>query len=246
MSNKHVTMIIPTYNEAENLAKLVSALMFLDHPALNVLIVDDNSPDGTGDLAEKAAAEYPGRVDVLHREKKQGLGRAYLHGFEIALKTGTDAIGQMDADFSHPPQKILEMIGSLDQSDIVIGSRYTEGGSVDKEWPLWRKSLSAFGNFYARSILGMQVNDVTGGFRIFNRNTLENMPLERVRSNGYVFQIEMAYLAYLCGYTFQEIPIYFADRKWGTSKMSLRIQMEAAMRVWQVRQAYRDLRRPAP
>lgn len=241
MPEEKITIIVPTYNEAENLPELVSALMLLGQPALDVLVVDDNSPDGTGAIAEDLTRKHPGKVRVLHRQEKAGLGRAYLHGYEVALENGATVIGQMDADFSHPPEKILEMIPVLDHYDIAIGSRYVPGGSLDQNWPIWRKGLSAFGNYYARTILGLPARDVTGGFRLFNGQVLKGMPRERVRSNGYVFQVEMAYLAHLCGFRFKEIPIYFADRKWGQSKMSLRIQIEAAMRVWQVKNAYRDL-----
>jgi dolichol-phosphate mannosyltransferase len=241
LAEEKITVVVPTYNEAENLAELVSVLILLGRPELDILVVDDNSPDGTGQIAEEQAEQYPGRVHVLHRKEKAGLGRAYLHGYRVALDNGATTIGQMDADFSHPPEKILEMIPVLEQYDIAIGSRYVPGGSLDEAWPMWRKGLSAFGNFYARSILGLPARDATGGFRLYRRGALEKMPLERVRSNGYVFQVEMAYLAHLCGFSFKEVPIHFADRKWGQSKMSLRIQVEAALRVWQVKIAYRDL-----
>lgn len=207
------------------------------------MIADDNSPDGTGDLADKLAEEHPGRVSVLHRPSKQGLGKAYLHGFAAALEMGADAIGQMDADFSHPPDRWPAMVAALEQGDIAVGSRYIPGGSVDVDWPLWRKWLSAFGNFYARTILNLSIRDVTGGFRLFRSDVLKSMPLELVRSSGYVFQVEMAYLAHLCGASFKEVPIYFADRKQGTSKMSFNIQREAALRVWQVRWMYRNFKK---
>lgn len=236
-----ITFVLPTYNEAENLPKLVSALFSLPLPELNILIADDNSPDGTGKIADQLAVAHPGRITVLHRPGKEGLGRAYLHGFQVALEQGAEAVGQMDSDFSHPPEKIPEMATALEKNDIVTGSRYIKGGSVDRNWPIWRKGLSAFGNFYARTILGIPVRDVTGGFRLYRRETLQKMPLHRIRSNGYVFQVELAYLAYLSGFHACEIPIYFADRRWGESKMSLRIQLEAAVRVWQVKFAYRDL-----
>jgi dolichol-phosphate mannosyltransferase len=241
-SDLQITVVIPTYNEAENLSKLVSALLILPLPDLKILIADDNSPDGTGQIADTLAEEQPGRVSVLHRDSKKGLGRAYLHGFQVALDAGAEAVGQMDADFSHPPEKLVALAQKIESCDIAIGSRYVPGGELDKNWPLWRKALSSFGNFYARTVLGLPIRDVTGGFRLFRRETLQGMPLERVRSNGYIFQVEMAYLAHLCGFTFQETPIYFADRQWGQSKMSFQIQAEAALRVWQVRWAYRDLR----
>ncbi len=236
-----ITLVLPTYNEAENLSKLVTALLSLPLPNLNILVADDNSPDGTGQIADQLAKAHPDRMAVLHRPGKEGLGRAYLHGFQVALNNGADVIGQMDSDFSHPPEKLPEMAVAIEKNDVVMGSRYIKGGSVDENWPIWRKGLSAFGNFYARTILGIPARDVTGGFRLHRRETLQGMPLHRIRSNGYVFQVEMAYLSHLCGFRPYEVPIYFADRKWGTSKMSFRIQLEAAARVWQVKMAYRDL-----
>ncbi len=236
-----LTVIIPTYNEAENLPKLAAALFQLPIRELCLLVVDDNSPDGTGQVADDLARECPGRISVLHRAGKLGLGSAYIQGFKLALANGAQAVCQMDADFSHPPEKLVELLDALDCCDFVMGSRYVPGGAVDERWPLWRKGLSAFGNFYARTILDLSMRDTTGGFRMWRRATLENMPLERVRSNGYAFLVETAYLAHLMGFTFREIPIYFADRQWGKSKMSLRIQMEAAIRVWQMLREYRDL-----
>ncbi len=236
-----IAVVIPTYNEAENLPKLVSALFALPLD-LHVLVVDDNSPDGTGRIADELAAR-DSRLHVLHREGKFGLRSAYLNGFRLALDRGADAVLQMDADFSHDPAKIPEMAESLKTNDVVLGSRYVRGGSVDERWPLWRKWLSAFGNFYARTILGMPLRDVTTGFRLWKRETLLGMPLDRIQSSGYVFQVEMAYLAHCLEYKTGEVPIYFADRRWGKSKMSLKIQAEAAFRVWQVRGHFRDLRR---
>lgn len=235
-----ITIILPTYNEAENLPKLVSALFSLPLQ-LKVLVVDDNSPDGTGDIAEKLALEYPGRIKVLHRSGKLGLGTAYIMGFKQALADGADAIGQMDSDFSHPCEKLVDMAAALETTDIAIGSRYVPGGSLDRDWPLWRKGLSAWGNFYARTILGLKQRDVTGGYRLWKRSAIEGLPLERIRSNGYIFQVEIGYLSHLLGFTFKEVPIYFAERRLGKSKMSLRIQLEAALRVWQLRGLYRDL-----
>jgi dolichol-phosphate mannosyltransferase len=181
------TIVIPTYNEAENLERLVSALLALGQPGLRVRVVDDNSPDGTGEIADRLSAENPGRVSVIHRPAKGGLGRAYLHGFGSELEGDTVAIGQMDADFSHPPEKWPELVAALERADLVVGSRYVPGGSVDQEWPAWRKGLSAFGNFYARTILGIPLRDVTGGFRLYRKDLLRRMPLERVRSNGNLF-----------------------------------------------------------
>jgi dolichol-phosphate mannosyltransferase len=237
-----LTVIIPTYNEAENLPKLVSALFSLPIENLCLLVVDDNSPDGTGELAEQLVLEHPGCMAVLHRRGKAGLGTAYIAGFQYALNNGASAIAQMDADFSHPPEKLVELADALQTCDVALGSRYVTGGSVDERWPLWRRGLSAWGNFYARTILGLPLRDVTGGFRLWRRETLLGMPLDMLRSNGYAFQVEMAYVAHLLGFAQKEVPIYFADRRWGQSKMSLRIQQEAAIRVWQMRFRYRCLK----
>lgn len=236
-----VTIVTPTYNEAENLPKLVSALFALPLD-LRVLVVDDNSPDGTGNIADELAAT-DNRVQVLHRPGKLGLRSAYLNAFQQVMLDDVDAIVQMDADFSHDPKVLPEMAERLESCDVVIGSRYVEGGAVDERWPLWRKELSAFGNLYARSILSLPLRDVTTGYRMWRRETLQSMPLERIRSNGYVFLVEMAYLAYCLEYQIEEVPIYFADRRWGKSKMSFKIQFEAALRVWQVWWNYRDVRR---
>lgn len=238
----NITIIIPTYNEAENLPKIVDSLFSLPLPNAGILIVDDNSPDGTGKLADEFARQYPGRFDVLHRPGKMGLGSAYIQGFKRALQAGAQAICQMDADFSHPPEKVIELSKALEQCDVAMGSRYVPGGSVDLRWPLWRKGLSGFGNAYARTILGIPIKDVTGGFRLWRSETLRAMPLDLVRSNGYIFQVEMAYIAHKLGFSFQEIPIYFADRRWGKSKMNFRIQVEAALRTWVLLRRYRNLR----
>lgn len=236
------TLVIPTYNEAENLPKLVQALFSLPMPGLNLLIIDDNSSDGTGKIADELAKIHNGRIEVLHRPGKMGLGTAYVTGFQMAVKAGADAVGQMDADFSHPPAKLVELAAALPDCDVAVGSRYIAGGSVDKDWPAWRKLLSAFGNWYARTILGMKLHDVTGGFRLYHKEVIQKLPLERIRSSGYVFQVETAYLMTLVGFKFKEVPIYFAERQLGKSKMSFRIQVEAALRVWQLLWNYRDLR----
>lgn len=236
-----LTVIIPTYNEAENLSKIVSALFELPLPDLNILIVDDNSQDGTGEIADTLVAQYPEKIAVIHRAGKLGLGTAYLQGFKRAMEDGADCVCQMDADFSHPPQKIVEMYSALEDNDIVVGSRYIKGGELDKDWPLWRKVLSAFGNAYARTILQLPVRDVTGGFRLWSRKAILNLPVERIKSNGYAFQVETVYIAHRLGYQITEIPIYFAERIQGISKMSLKIQLEAAFRVFQILLVYRDL-----
>jgi dolichol-phosphate mannosyltransferase len=237
-----LTVVIPTYNEAENISKLVSALFSLPLPSLKILVVDDNSPDGTGQLAGQLALEHSGRISVLHRAGKQGLGTAYIQGFRKAIDEGAEAVAQMDADFSHPPEKLVELMKVLENCSVAIGSRYVQGGKLDERWPFWRKALSSFGNIYARTILRLPLKDVTGGFKIWRREALLGMPFEEVRSNGYSFQVEMNYLAYITGCSLCEIPIYFADRRWGKSKMSFRIQAEAALRVWQMMVHYRGLK----
>ena len=238
-----LTVVIPTYDEAENLPNLVSVLFALSLPDLRLIVVDDNSPDGTGTLADELALASGGRLVVLHRSSKLGLGTAYMNGFRQALEAGAGAVAQMDADFSHPPELLLKLLEALESCDVAMGSRYIPGGGVDERWPLWRKALSSFGNIYARTILHLPVRDATGGYRIWRRDTLLGMPLDGVRSNGYAFQVEMAYIACRLGYTFREIPFYFADRRWGHSKMSYHIQREAALRVWQMLFEYRRLAR---
>lgn len=240
-----ITIVLPTYNEAENLPKLVSALFSLPLD-LAVLVVDDNSPDGTGRLADDLATQHPGKLHVLHRSGKLGLRSAYMEGFQKAFDLGAGAVVQMDADFSHDPAVLPEMARRLASHDVVIGSRYVQGGSLDDRWPAWRKALSSFGNFYARTILSSPLHDMTTGFRMWRREALQNMPLDRIRSNGYIFLVEMAYVAYLMGLRISEVPIHFADRRWGKSKMSLKIQLEAAMRIWDVWFHYRDIRKNKP
>lgn len=235
------TIIIPTYNEAENIKKLIPILLALPVENLHILIVDDNSQDGTGAIADQFASETD-HVRVLHRTGKLGLGTAYIQGFQLALDAGADAVIQMDADFSHPPHKIPELVEAVKKYDLVIGSRYVPGGNVDVNWPVWRKALSAFGNFYARMILGIKTRDITGGFRIFKAETLKTMPFQDVRSNGYIYQVEMTYIAAKLGFSIGEIPIYFAEREWGSSKMSFKIQVEAALRTWKLLWEYRKLK----
>jgi len=238
-----VTVILPTYNEVENIPMLAPVLFALPLD-IHLLIVDDNSPDGTGEAAEVLKTQYPGKVSVIHREGKLGLGTAYIQGYKFALNMGAETIAQMDADFSHPPEKLLEMADALTTCDMVIGSRYVSGGKVDENWPLWRKGLSWFGNFYARTILNLPIRDTTGGFRLWRQGTLLGMPYEKLRSNGYAFLVESLYMAARLGYEFKEIPIYFADRQWGKSKMSFQIQKEAAIRVWQILWEYRHISPP--
>jgi dolichol-phosphate mannosyltransferase len=237
-----IAVVIPTYNEKENLPKITAQLMALPLE-LHLLVIEDNSPDGTGEVADNLTKQYPGRVSVMHRTGKLGLGTAYISGFKQLLLTDADAIAQMDADFSHPPEKLVEMADALQNTDIVVGSRYIPGGSLDEKWPIWRKWLSGFGNVYARTILGMSVRDVTGGFKMWKREVLEAFPLDEIRANGYVFQVEMAYVAMKLGFRFKEIPIHFNERIYGQSKMNFRIQIEAAMRVWELPRRYRHLKK---
>lgn len=234
-----IIQVIPTYNEAQNIPILVKALFSHGIPDHHILIVDDNSPDGTSQVAESLVPLFDGHLSVLHRQGKEGLGKAYIQGFKHALDLGADVIGMMDADLSHPPDRFPALLDALDKADVVIGSRYCPGGSLDENWPAWRKGLSWFGNTYSRTILGLPIRDTTGGYRLWRRSALETIPFEASRSNGYVFIVELAYLAKLAGLTFAEVPIHFAERTQGDSKMSFRIQMEAALRVWQLREIYR-------
>ncbi|MBI5960749.1 MAG: polyprenol monophosphomannose synthase [Chloroflexi bacterium] len=239
-----LTVVLPTFNEAENLAKMIDTLMGLSIPGLSVLIVDDNSPDGTGQIADTLAAQMPDKLSVLHRRGKLGLGTAYIEGFRWAMEHGADYMLQMDCDFSHDPKYIPSMIQELESCgcDIVIGSRYIKGGSVDESWGISRKLLSWFANsVYVNMILRTHAKDATGGFRLWRRDVLEGMDLSRVRSNGYIFQVETIYVAEKLGYQVSEVPIYFADRRLGQSKMSFKVQLEAALRVWQVFMRHRQL-----
>ncbi len=239
---RQLTVVVPTYNEVSNLPSLVDALVALSLPKLKILIVDDASPDGTGRLADDLAGQMPGTLSVIHRSGKLGLGSAYLKGFQAAIQAGAQAIGQMDADFSHSPSYLPEFLQRLESTDAVFGSRYVTGGRLDERWGIGRVFLSKFGNSYARVLLRLKVRDATGGFRIWRAETLQAIPLDRISSEGYVFQVEMAYLAQRLGFEIAELPIYFEDRRIGQSKMSLRIQIEAAIRVWLLPLSYRRLR----
>ncbi len=235
-------MVIPTYNEAENLPPLLARL-FAQPLDLQVLIVDDNSPDGTGQVAEALRRAYPGRLEVLHRQDKAGLGPAYRAGFRYVLEQGAAVVGQMDADLSHAPERLPAMYEALAKADVVLGSRYVPGGGLDPNWSWWRRFLSWGGNLYARTILGLPIRDVTGGYRLWKRHVLETIPLERVQSTGYVFQVEMIYLAHRLGFHIVEVPIFFQDRVRGTSKMSFAVQREAALAVLLLRWHWRHLTR---
>ncbi len=236
-------VVIPSFNEAENIPKLVAALFALQVPNLETLVVDDQSPDGTGEIVEQLTACYTGRLRVLHRTGPRGLGLAYVDGFRLALADGADAIVQMDADFSHSPTDVPRFLSLLKEYEVIVGSRYVVGGQLDKKWEMGRVLLSAWANFYARSILRMKTLDVTAGFKCWRRSALEAIQLDRVRSNGYVFQVEMAYLCEQLGLRVLEVPIYFEDRRIGQSKMSIPVKIEAAWRVWQVWLRHRRVRR---
>ncbi|MSP14517.1 MAG: polyprenol monophosphomannose synthase [Chloroflexi bacterium] len=230
-----IITILPTYNEAENLPQIVQDLLHLEGLNLHILIVDDNSPDGTGAIADGLHAACPARVQVLHRPGKLGLGKAYLAGFRIALADGADRIIQMDADFSHNPRYVPIIVDCSLKYDVVIGSRYAPGGAVDDRWGPGRRFLSWGGNVYARLVTGLKVQDATAGFKCFRREVLQSLALDSVRSDGYAFQIEMNYLCQRRKFSFYEVPIFFEDRRIGLSKMTLPIVMEAAWRVWEVR-----------
>jgi dolichol-phosphate mannosyltransferase len=228
-----IGLVIPTYNEAENLQKLIPVLLALPLD-LHLLVVDDGSPDGSGQLADQFSLEHPDRVNVLHRPGKMGFASAYLQGFRFFMDQHMDAIGQMDADLSHDPAELVVMEKALAGCGMVIGSRYTAGGSVDRQWSYFRRWLSAFGNSYARTILGLPYRDITTGYRLWRSSALAEIPLDHIHSDGYVFLIELTYLAHRFGVQVAEVPIYFADRKRGKTKMTFKIQLEAAWRVWQL------------
>jgi len=227
-------VVLPTYDERENLPAIVPAILAAS-PELDVLVVDDDSPDGTGRLADQLATREP-RVRVLHRARKEGLGRAYLAGFEVALRAGYGRILEMDADFSHEPERLPALLAASREADLVLGSRYVpEGGT--RNWGLGRRLLSRGGSVYARTILGVRVRDLTGGFKCFRREVLERIDLPTVTSAGYAFQIELTYRALRAGFRVVEIPIVFADRRVGHSKMSRAIVLEALWKVWLIRAA---------
>jgi dolichol-phosphate mannosyltransferase len=224
---------IPTYNERENIGPITEAVLKAD-PRVDILIVDDNSPDGTGKIADELAAKEP-RIRVLHREKKEGLGRAYLHAFRTALGMGYQYILEMDADFSHDPRYLPSFLDAAEAgADLVLGSRYVTGGGT-VNWGIGRQLISRGGSLYARSILGVGINDLTGGFKCFNRRVLETLDLDAVQSTGYAFQIELTYRTLKQGFTVREVPIVFEDRRVGHSKMSKKIFLEALTMVWKLR-----------
>ena len=223
-----IIMVIPTYNEGENIQWIVGRLRAAV-PEVDVLIVDDRSPDGTGELADELAAADP-QVTVLHRTVKAGLGAAYLHGFAVALERGYDVIGEMDADGSHQPEQLPRLLQALAGADLVLGSRWVRGGSV-VNWPVSRKALSVGGNVYARALLGLPIRDVTGGYRLFRRATLEKIDLPSVESVGYCFQTDLAWRTVREGLTVAEVPIEFVERVRGQSKMDKSVASESLRRI---------------
>jgi dolichol-phosphate mannosyltransferase len=236
-----VVMVVPTYNEALNLELVLERVRRLQ-PDLDVLVVDDGSPDGTGQLADAIAAE-DSHVTVLHRAKKEGLGAAYLNGFQVALERGYDVIGEMDADGSHQPEQLQSLLDALVDADLVIGSRWVPGGSI-VNWPLHRELLSRGGNFYTRHLLGIRVRDATAGYRLFRRTTLERIGLDEVESAGYVFQADLAFRTIKAGLKVVEVPIEFVERARGDSKMSRHVATESLKRitVWGLGERRRRLR----
>lgn len=225
-------VIIPTYNERENIERIVPLVLERD-PAIHVLIVDDNSPDGTGEIADRMAKEND-RIFVIHRRNKSGLGTAYITGFKFALERDFNYVFEMDCDFSHDPKYIPDFLKAIKEQDLVLGSRYIRGVNVIN-WPMSRLLLSYYANVYSRIVTGLRVRDATGGFKCFRREVLEAIDLEKVRSNGYSFQIEMSFRAWKKGFRIKEIPIVFEDRRVGQSKMSKKIVREAVWMVWRLR-----------
>lgn len=232
-NTKHALVVIPTYNEAGNIESLLDQIFALALPHVEVLVVDDNSPDGTAAIVDRRRAK-DARVHLLARPHKMGLGTAYVAGFQFALQNGYDLIFEMDADFSHHPEDLLRLWEKMDEYDLVIGSRYLTGVNVTN-WPLGRLLLSVFANWYTRAITRMPIHDCTSGFKCFHRRVLEAISLEKIASNGYAFQIELHYKAWRKGFRILEIPIVFTERLTGRSKMSRRIQLEAACMVWRLK-----------
>ncbi len=225
-------IIIPTYNERENIERIVPQVLEQDS-SIHVLIVDDNSPDGTGEIAD-LMAKTDDRIHILHRPGKGGLGTAYIDGFKYALKENYDLIFEMDCDFSHDPKSLIDFLEAIQDADLVLGSRYISGVNVIN-WPMMRLLLSYYANVYSRWVTGLRVKDATGGFKCFRREVLEAIDLNKVKSNGYSFQIEMSFRAWKKGFKIKEIPIIFEDRKAGRSKMSKKIVREAIWMVWRLR-----------
>jgi dolichol-phosphate mannosyltransferase len=233
-------VLIPTYNERENLPLIVAAV--LAHAFTRILVIDDGSPDGTGALADQLAAAHPGRVSVMHRQSARGLGRSYLDGFRAALQTDADFVCQMDADLSHDPKFLPALVaGAENGGGLVIGSRYVEGGRVEN-WPLRRRMLSAFANFYIRTATGLRVNDGTSGYRCWRREALARLPLDAIASDGYSFLVEVTFQAAHAGITIAEVPIVFVERRLGASKLSSAVVLESMVTPWRLAFAHGRIR----
>ena len=224
-------VIIPTYNERENIPPLVEAL--LKHDGVRVLVVDDQSPDGTGEVADAAAAQHRGRVDVLHRTSLRGFGRSYIDGIKRAIREPIDLVCQMDADFSHDPARLPDLIAAARRADVVIGSRYVRGGAI-VNWPRRRRLLSRFANVYVRALTGLSARDCTSGYRCWRRDALATLPLDRFVSDGYSFLVEILFLAARQGRRIAEVPITYVERREGQSKMSRAVILESAITPWRL------------
>ena len=237
-----VTVVLPTYDEAPNLPVIVAELLGLPASNLRILVADDNSPDGTGHVADQLAGRYgQDKVTVVHRQEKQGLGRAYVDGMTRATAAGAEFVVQMDSDLSHAPKYLPQMLGTLlsTNADVVIGSRYVTGASLATEWSWRRRALSAFANAYVRALLRLGIRDVTAGFKIWRSSALQTIDVASIRSNGYSFQVEMNYRSVRHGLKIVELPIHFAERREGESKMSLRVQLESALVPFMLRRRAR-------
>ena len=230
-ANRTALVIVPTFNERDNLPVLTAALMV--YPEISMLIVDDNSPDGTGELADKLARTYPDRIEVLHRTANRGLGRSYVDGIRSALHRPVDVICQMDSDLSHDPRQLRALIAATEHADVVIGSRYIPGGAI-VNWPLQRRLLSRFANTYIRLVTRMSARDCTSGYRCWRRDALASIPLDQTGSEGYSFLVEMIFAASVAGLKFAEVPITFVERRLGESKLSKAVLIESALTPWRL------------
>lgn len=228
-----VCVVIPTYNEADSIGVLIERVLAIE-PRYRVLVVDDSSPDGTGHIVNAVASTHPDRVQLLTRSKKEGIGRAYVAGFAVALQSEAELIAQMDADLSHDPNDLARLVAAAGDADLVLGSRYVPGGDT-AGWPRHRKLISRVGGRYARTVLGVPIQDLTGGFKVYRRSALEALGIDQISSDGYVFQIETTYKTILNGFRVVEVPIHFVDRVAGSSKLSRRIVLEATVVVWKLK-----------
>jgi dolichol-phosphate mannosyltransferase len=228
-----ISVIVPTYNEADSIALLIERVMVLGE-RYRMLIVDDSSPDGTANIVRGLAERYPGRIELLSRPTKEGIGRAYVAGFRRTLTGDAQLIAQMDADLSHAPEDLIRLVADTDDADLVLGSRYVEGGDT-RGWPRHRQLISRVGGQYARLVLGVPIKDLTGGFKVYRRTALEALDIDHITSDGYVFQIETTYKTLLNGFRVVEVPIHFVDRVAGKSKLSRRIVFEATLVVWKLK-----------